>query len=174
MVPTIISITMTSLPMPMSQAQGLVKTVTCHVTSIMLFWRHRSWQGLSQAWLQPSTRNFSKWDNNLHWSTAITQYNTNIICAVPRLATPIFVTSALQKLILFIFRSLTLLLARRTSVPRRRCCDGPRRPPTSIPASTSRTSPSHGGTVSLSMPSSTETGQNESCTNPFFLSKHLK
>ena len=26
MVPTIISITMTSLPMPMSQAQGLVKT----------------------------------------------------------------------------------------------------------------------------------------------------
>ena len=160
--------------MPMSQAQGLVKTVTCHVTSIMLFWRHRSWQELSQAWLQPSTRNFSKWDNNLHWNTAITQYNTNIICAVRRLATPIFVTSALWKLILFIFRSLTLLLARRTSVPRRRCCDGPRRPPTSIPASRSRTSPSHGGTVSLSTPSSTETGQNESCCNSFVVVKYKR
>ena len=59
---------------------------------------------------------------------------------------------------LFFFRSRTLLLVRRTCRRRKPFCDGPRRQPTSTPESTSKTSPSHGGTDSPSMPSSTETG----------------
>ena len=60
---------------------------------------------------------------------------------------------------LFFCRSRTLLSARRTCLRRRRCCAGPRRRPTSTPESTCRTSPSHGGMGSPSMPSSTETGE---------------
>ena len=59
---------------------------------------------------------------------------------------------------LFFFRSRTLLLARRTCRRRKHFCDGPRKRPTSTPESMSKTSLSHGGTVSPSMPSSTETG----------------
>ena len=59
---------------------------------------------------------------------------------------------------LFFFRSRTLLLVRRTCRRRKPFCDGPRRQHTSTPESTSKTSPSHGGTGSPSMPSSTETG----------------
>ena len=59
---------------------------------------------------------------------------------------------------LFFFRSRTLLLARRTCLRRKHFCGGPRKQPTSTPESMSKTSLSHGGTVSPSMPSSTETG----------------
>ena len=58
------------------------------------------------------------------------------------------------------FRFLTLLLVRRIWLRRRRCCDGPRKPPTSIPESRCRTSLSHGEMDWLSMPSFTETGKN--------------
>ena len=63
----------------------------------------------------------------------------------------------------FFCRSRTLLSARRTCLRRRRCCAGPRRRPTSTPESTCRTSPSHGGMGSPSMPSSTETGESVFC-----------
>ena len=59
---------------------------------------------------------------------------------------------------LFFFRSRTLLLARRTCRRRKHFCDGPRKQPTNTPESMSKTSLSPGGTVSPSMPSSTETG----------------
>lgn len=56
------------------------------------------------------------------------------------------------------FRSQILLLDRRMSLPRRPCCDGPKKRRIATPVSKWTTSPPRGGTAWPSTPSSTGTG----------------